>query len=62
MAKHGEAVPPYGVAIQQAIARGDLAHMKEVAQQAEAYLIEWGDIRSALAALQIEIAKAEEKE
>jgi hypothetical protein len=61
MAKHGSAVPPYGVAIQQAIASGDLAEMKKVAQDAETYLTEWGDIRSSLALLQTEIAKAEKK-
>ena len=55
-------VPPYGVAIQKAIARGDLAHMKEVAEESEAYLQKWGDIRSGLAALKAEIAKAERKE
>lgn len=61
MAERGPAVPPYGVAIQQAIARGDLAEMKRVAEQAEVYLKEWGDIRGALSALRVEIAKAEQK-
>jgi hypothetical protein len=54
-------VPPYGVAIHNAIARGDLAQMKRVAEEAEKYLRETGDIRSALTQLKIEIAKAEKK-
>jgi hypothetical protein len=55
------AVPPYGVAIHNAIARGDLAEMKRVADEAEKYLRETGDLRSALSQLKIEIAKAEKK-
>jgi len=54
-------VPPYGVAIHNAIARGDLAEMKRVAGEAEKYLRETGDLRSALTQLKIEIAKAEKK-
>ena len=54
-------VPPYGVAIQQAIASGDLNQMKQVVKQAEAYLQEHGDIRSALEVLKVEIAKHESK-
>jgi len=54
-------VPPYGVAIHNAIARGDLAEMKRVAGEAEQYLRETGDVRSALTQLKIEIAKAEKK-
>jgi len=54
-------VPPYGVAIHNAIASGDLAQMKRVAEEAEKYLRETGDIRSALTQLKIEIAKAEKK-
>jgi hypothetical protein len=61
MAEHGPAVPPYGVAIQKAIASGNLADMKKMAQDAEAYLTDWGDIRASLALLQTEIAKAEKK-
>ena len=57
----GPAVPPYGVVIQQAIARGQLAEMKRVAKEAEAYLAEHGDIRSALELLKIEIARHEAK-
>ena len=51
----------YGVTIQRAIASGNVAEMKKVAQQAEDHLKEWGDVRSALEPLRIEIAKAESK-
>lgn len=54
-------VPPYGVAIQQALASGDLQRMKQAVQQAEAYLKEHGDMRVALEALKLEIAKLEKK-
>jgi len=54
-------VPPYGVAIQQALASGDLQRMKQAVQQAEAYLREHGDMRVALEALKLEIAKLERK-
>lgn len=55
------AIPPYGVAIQQAVASGDLAKMREAAQQAEAYVKEWGDVSSALEVLKLEISKLEKK-
>ena len=55
------AVPPYGVAIQQAIASGDLNRMKQVVKDAEAYLQEHGDVRAALEVLKVEIAKHESK-
>lgn len=61
MAEKGGALPPYGVAIQQAIAGGELAHMKSVAAAAEEHLKQYGDVRSALALLQLEIAKLEHK-
>jgi hypothetical protein len=61
MAEKGSAALPYGVVIQRAIATGELAEMKRVAQEADRYLQEWGDIRMALAALQTEIARAEQK-
>lgn len=51
----------YGVTIHRCIAKGDLAEMKRVAQQAEEHLRETGDIRSALESLKIEIAKLEHK-
>jgi Domain of unknown function (DUF1843) len=53
--------PPYGVAIHRAIVEGNLAHMKQVAQKAEEYLRQAGDLPSALALLKIEIAKTEKK-
>jgi hypothetical protein len=52
-------VPPYGVAIQQAIAKGDLAHMKQVAKDVEDYLNQAGNLPAALTILKAEIAKAE---
>ncbi len=55
------AVPPYGVAIQEAIASGDLARMKEVARQAEAHVKEAGNVSAAYEALKIEIARHSKK-
>ncbi len=57
----GGPVPPYGIAIQEAIATGDLAKMKNVAAEAERHLQQAGDVRAALEALKIEIAKHEYK-
>jgi Domain of unknown function (DUF1843) len=54
-------VPPYGPPIQQAIAKGDLAAMKQVAADAERHLQQVGDVRAALEYLKIEIAKHEHK-
>jgi len=54
-------VPPYGPPIQEAIAKGDLAQMKQVAAAAEAHLQQVGDVRAALGYLKIEIAKHEHK-
>ena len=48
----------YGPPIQDAIAKGDLARMKQLAAQAEEHLKEVGDVRAALEYLKIEIAKA----
>jgi Domain of unknown function (DUF1843) len=59
--ERGPAVPPYGTGIQEAIARGDLAAMKQVAADAERHLKETGDVRAALEYLKIEIAKLEHK-
>lgn len=52
-------VPPYGTAIHEAVASGDLGKMKETARQAEAFLQEHGNVSAALEALKIEIAKLE---
>ena len=57
----GGPVPPYGEAIQQAVASGDLARMKGVAKDAEAFIAQWGNVPEALEALRLEIAKAEAK-
>jgi hypothetical protein len=54
-------LPPYGVAMQEAIAKGDLAHMKQVAAAAEQHLQQTGHVRAALEYLKIEIAKHEYK-
>ena len=53
--------PLYGVVIHDAICSGDIHKMKQVAQEAEHYLQQAGDVPSALQALKIEIAKAEHK-
>jgi Domain of unknown function (DUF1843) len=60
--KMPSAVPPYGTAIQQAIARGELAEMKRVAREAEEFLAAHGDIRAALEILKVEIHKLEQQE
>jgi hypothetical protein len=52
-------IPLYGVVIHDAICSGDINKMKQVAQQAETYLQQAGDVPAALQALKIEIAKAE---
>lgn len=49
----------YGPPIQDAIARGDLPKMKQLAAEAEKHLNEVGDVRSALEYLKIEIARLE---
>jgi hypothetical protein len=55
------AVPPYGVAIQEAVASGDLAKMKAVARQAEEHIKEVGNVSAAYEALKIEIARLTKK-
>ena len=55
------AVPPYGPPIHEAIAKGDLAQMKQLASSTEAFLQETGDVPAALELLRIEIAKHEMK-
>ena len=52
------AVVLYGPPIQEAIAKGDLPRMKQLAAEAEAHLKEVGHVRAALEYLKIEIAKA----
>jgi uncharacterized protein DUF1843 len=52
-------LPPYGPAIQDAVASGDLARMKAVARDAEKFVGEHGDVPAALEALKLEIARME---
>jgi hypothetical protein len=52
------AVVLYGPPIQEAIAKGDLPRMKQLAAEAEEHLKQAGDVRAALEYLKIEIAKA----
>lgn len=52
-------VPPYGVAIHQAIAAGDLDRMRALAAETEDYLRRAGDVSAALELLKLEIHRAE---
>ncbi|ARU23439.1 hypothetical protein RSSE_c3047 [Ralstonia solanacearum] len=52
-------IPPYGVAIHDAIIDGDLRTMKALLSRAEAVLDEQVDLRTAVELLRLEIAKAE---
>jgi hypothetical protein len=61
MAAERGAVPPYGPPIQEAIAKGDLAKMKQLATEAEQHLEKAGDVSAALEYLKIEIAKHEHR-
>lgn len=54
-------VKPYGNAIHQAIATGDLAQMKATAKLAEQHLAQHGDVSAALEALKVEIAKLQQQ-
>ncbi|HEY6392864.1 MAG TPA: DUF1843 domain-containing protein [Bryobacteraceae bacterium] len=61
MAEDRVAVPLYAPPIYDAIAKGDLARMKQLATEAEQHLQKAGDLRSVLEHLKIEIAKHEHK-
>jgi dihydrodipicolinate synthase/N-acetylneuraminate lyase len=50
-------IPPYGVAIHDAIASGDVGQMQQVASDAESYLKEFGEIGDGLKKLRAEIAR-----
>jgi hypothetical protein len=50
-------VPPYGVAIQDAIASGDTDKMRQVADDAERYLQEFGEIGDGLKKLRAAIGR-----
>jgi hypothetical protein len=52
------AVVLYAPPIQEAIAKGDLPRMKQLAAEADEYLKQAGDVRAAREYLKIEIAKA----
>jgi len=54
-------IKPYGVAVTDAIASGDLARLKEAQAAAEAHLAEYGDVARLLPLLKLEIAKLEGK-
>jgi hypothetical protein len=53
--------PLYAVTIHHCCAKGDLAEMKALANEAEKFLHDHGDVSAALEALKIEIAKLESK-
>jgi len=48
-------IPPYGVAIHDAIASGDVGQMQKTAADAETYLKEYGEIGDGLKKLNAEI-------
>lgn len=52
---------PYGTAIHEAAVSGDLQRMRAMAQQAEEWLRETGDVAAALESLKLEIAKLERR-
>jgi len=54
-------IKPYGVAVTDAIASGELARLKEAEAAAEAHLKEYGDVSALLAVLKVEIAKLEKR-
>ena len=61
MADRFNSIPPYGVAIQDAIVSGDLGKMKSVQKDVEKWLQEHGDVSQAIEILKLEIAKLESK-
>lgn len=50
----------YGVSIHEAIKSGDIEVMKNIQQQAEAYLKDHGDVGAALEILKVELAKQDD--
>jgi hypothetical protein len=52
----------YGPTIHDAVASGNLLRMKEVAREADRQLGQWGDLRTSLEILKVEIAKLEYKQ
>jgi hypothetical protein len=57
--ERGTSIVPYGPPIHAAVAKGDLAEMKQLAAQTESYLAQSGDVSAALELLRAEIAKLE---
>jgi Domain of unknown function (DUF1843) len=51
-------IPPYGVAIQDAIASGDAARMRQVAADAEEYLRSADEVRELLPKLNEHISRS----
>jgi hypothetical protein len=49
--------PLYAAAITDAIASGDVAQLRQLHDLAESHVKEYGDVRSLLAQLKVEIAK-----
>lgn len=54
-------MPPYGTAMHEAIASGELNTMKATARRAEEHLAEFGDVAAALEVLKAAIAKLERR-
>jgi len=54
-------IPLYGVTIHHCIAGGKLDEMKKLVKQAEQFLHDHGDVRTALDLLKLEIAKLEHR-
>ncbi|NGM48070.1 DUF1843 domain-containing protein [Caulobacter sp. 602-2] len=54
-------IKPYGVAVTDAIASGDLSRLKEAEAAAQAHLDQYGDVATLLPLLRLEIAKLEAK-
>jgi ATP/maltotriose-dependent transcriptional regulator MalT len=53
-------VRPYGPAIHEAIASGEVDKMREVLKSAEQHLAEHGNVSAAIETLRAEIGKAEQ--
>lgn len=52
-------IPPYGVAVRQALASGELDRMRATAAEAEEYLRNAESVQTSLAQLRAEIARLE---
>jgi len=56
----GHVIPPYGVAIHQAISEGDISKMKALLSEAEAVLKQHVDLAAAVGKLKQEIVRREQ--